>query len=43
KYKNPSRRTFGDSLWSGSVGFNSEAGTPNTKAGNGISWRIPLL
>ena len=31
------------SLWSGSVGFHSEAGTPNTKADGGISWRIPLL
>ncbi len=29
--------------WSGSVGFHGEAGTPDTKACTGISWRIPLL
>ena len=43
KHKHLSRRTFGDSLWSGNVGFHSETGTPNTKASNGISWRIPSL
>ena len=37
------RRTFGISLWSGDVGRHREAGTPNTKAPRGISWRIPAL
>ncbi len=37
------RRTFGISLWSGDVGRHREAGTPNTKAPWGISWRIPEL
>ena len=37
------RRTFGVSLWSGDVGRHREAGTPNTKAPRGISWRIPAL